>query len=123
MSFFPTAKQIFDNADVAAAILFCLSAGIGQVTHGVKKWADGEVDCILSWYTKNIRRTVGAAIGNGAGMLIFIQTGVLGPVMSMPNGWWAICLFGFMNGFSSDSALNKATRTAWTPEQRDSAKP
>lgn len=123
MTSFPSIKQIFDNPDVAAAIIFCLSALPGQVLHGIKKWADGEVDCILSWYTQNGRRTVSALIGNAAGMLIFIQTGVLTPIYQAPNGWWALVLFGFMNGFSADSALNKAQRAQWTDEQRAAAKP
>lgn len=112
MHSFPTLGQIFDNPDVAAAIIFIIAAGAGQVLHAVKKWAEGEVDCVLDWYRKNARRTVGAVIGNGAGMLIFIQTGVLGPMLQLPNGWWALILFGFMNGFSTDSALNKATHAA-----------
>jgi hypothetical protein len=41
---------------------------------------------------------------------------------AQPNGWWALFLFGFMNGFTADSALNKATRAAWTPEERALAK-
>lgn len=112
MTSFPSLKQIFDNPDAAAAIIFCASAAIGQVMHAVKKWADGEVESPLTWLTTGIRRSVGALIGNLGGMIVFIQTGVLGPILALPNGWWAIFLFGFMNGFTADSALNKATKAA-----------
>lgn len=123
MNSLPSIKQIFDNPDAAAAIIFCVSATIGQVMHAVKKWADGEVASPLAWITSGLRRTVGALMGNLGGMIVLIQTGVLGPVLALPNGWWAIFLFGFMNGFTADSALNKTTRAAWTPEQRNAAKP
>ena len=119
---FPTLTQIFDKPQVAAALLFCMGAIGGQVMHAIKKWADGEVDCISAWLLGNPKRAVSAAIGNGAGMLIFIQTGVLGSIYQTPDGWWALCLLGFMNGFTADSALNKATRSAWTPEKREAAK-
>jgi len=111
-------SKILASPDVAAAIIFCASASIGQVMHAIKKWGDGEVDSLTGWLTNNVRRSVGAAIGNMGGMLVFIQTGVLGPMLALPNGWWAIFLFGFMNGFTADSALNKANREAWTAEKR-----
>lgn len=123
MTSFPSLKQIFDNPEVAAAIIFCVSAGLGQVVHGVKKWAEGEVNCIAHWFTKDARRTVGAIIGNGASIFLFIQAAPLGPIYQVPNGWWALILFGFMNGFSADSALNKTTREQWTAEQRAASKP
>ena len=44
-------------------------------------------------------------------------------ILLQPNGWWALLLFGFANGFSADSALNKASREQWTAEQRAAAKP
>lgn len=122
MNSLPSIKQIFDNPDAAAAIIFCLSAVAGQILHAVKKWADGEVESPIAWITNGLRRSVGAMIGNLGGMIVFIQTGVLGPILALPNGWWAIFLFGFMNGFTADSALNKAKRQAWTEEQR-AAKP
>ena len=118
MTSLPTLKQVFDNPDVAAALIFCAAAAVGQAMHAVKKWADGTTDCLFGWFRSNLRRTVGAAIGNVGGMLVFIQTGVLGPLLALPNGWWAIVLFGFMNGFSTDSALNSATRKAWSDEER-----
>lgn len=95
------------------AILFCLAATLGQVLHAIKKWADGEIDNPIAWWTTNLRRTVSAVIGNLGGMIAFIATGVLDPLT--PG---ALLIFGLMNGFSADSALNKATRSAWTPEQR-----
>lgn len=118
MTSLPTLKQIFDNPDVSAALIFCVSASIGQIMHALKKWADGEVESAFQWVTGNIRRTVGAVIGNIGGMVVFIQTGVLGPLLALPNGWWAIFLFGFMNGFSADSALNKSSRAAWSESER-----
>jgi len=117
MTSLPTVKQVLDNPDVAAAIIFALAAVVGQLLHGVKKSLDGDVPCV-DWFRKDLRRTFSAMLGNAVGMLLFIQTGVLGPVYQAPNGWWALILFGFMNGFSADSALNKATRAAWTPEER-----
>lgn len=113
---------ILGNHDVLAAAVFCLAAAFGQLLHAVKKWADGTTDSAFGWLASNLRHTVSAVIGNGAGMLVFIQTGVLGPIAAQPNGWWALCLFGFMNGYTADSALNKATRAAWTDEQRQAAR-
>lgn len=110
--------KIFENNDALAAVLFCASAGAGQVMHALKKWADGESSSLAGWFTSNIKRTIGAMLGNLMGMIVFVQTGVLGPMISLPNGWWAIFLFGFMNGFSTDSALNKSARTEWTQEER-----
>lgn len=113
--------KIFENSDAAAAMLFCFSAGVGQVLHALKKWADGESASLVGWFTSNIKRTISAMIGNLGGMLIFVQTGVLGPILALPNGLWAIFLFGFMNGFTADSALNKSNRATWTDEQRKAA--
>lgn len=107
--------RIFENPDALAALIFCCSAGVGQIMHALKKWADGDVDSPFAWLTSGLRRTVGAMIGNLGGMIVFVQTGVLGPLLAMPNGWWAIFLFGFMNGFTADSALNKATKAASEP--------
>jgi hypothetical protein len=101
MSGFPSARQIFDNPEVAAAILFCVSAIAGQLLHGVKQSLAGEARCI-DWFRKDLRRTAAAMIGNAGGMLVFIATGVLGAVYQAPNGWWALLLFGFSNGFSAD---------------------
>lgn len=122
MTSFPSIAQIFDNKDVAAAIIFCLAAVVGQIMHGVKKSLDGETTCI-AWFRTGLARTLSAVVGNAGGMLMFIQTGVLGTIYQAPNGWWALVLFGLTNGFSADSALNKSMRSAWTPEQRDAAKP
>ena len=110
--------MIFRNENAIAAMIFCASAGIGQILHAVKRWSDGDVDSPLAWLTSGLRRTVGAVIGNIGGMVVFIQTGVLGPMLALPNGWWAIFLFGFMNGFTADSALNKGVRSAWTDAER-----
>lgn len=111
--------KVFNNSDFVAASVFCVSAGVGQLLHAVKKWADGEVDGIFSWVFGNIKRTISAVIGNIGGMVVFIQTGVLGPILLLPNGLWAIFLFGFMNGFTADSALNKSSRKEWTPTERE----
>jgi len=107
VSSFPSIKQIFDNPAVAAAVIFCVAAVIGQIMHGVKKSLDGEVSCI-EWFSKGIGRTLSAMIGNGGGMLLFIQSGALETVYQGQNGWWHLILFGLMNGFAADSALNKA---------------
>lgn len=105
-------QEVLSNPIFIATLAFCLAAGGGQVLHAVKKWSEGAVPSLQDWLFGNPRRTVAAMIGNGAGMLIFIQTGVLGPLSSVPNGWWAVVLFGFMNGYSADSALNRATKQA-----------
>ena len=109
-------KDILHSPDVQAAALFCLSACLGQFLHFVKKWAEGQ-----EWVLSNLRRTIGAAIGNIGGMVVFIQTGVLGPLMALPNGMFAVAMFGFINGFSLDSALNKGTKKIWTDEERAAA--
>ncbi len=106
--------KMFDNPDFWGAVLFCLSAGVGQVLHFIKKWAEGDA----GWVTTNIRRSVAAAIGNLGGMIVFIQTGVLGPILQLPNGPWAVFLFGFLNGFTADSALNKSLREAEQKEKQ-----
>lgn len=114
-------QSILKNPDVIAALVFCASALTGQVFHAVKKWAEG-----YDWIMGSPRRTVGAVIGNLGGMIVFIQTGVLGPLMAMPNGMFAIFLFGFMNGFTSDSALNASAKKIWSEAERaehEAAKP
>ncbi len=111
-------KDIISNPNVIATVVFCIAAAIGQFIHAVKKWADGEVGTPLDWITKDARHTFSAILGNLGGMLVFIQTGVLGPIAAQPDGWWAVVMFGFMNGFTADSALNKSTRQEWTAEER-----
>ena len=96
-------KSIFESPDTVAMVVFSSSALVGQGFHLLKKWVDGDAD----WVSTNLRRTVGAVMGNVGGIVVFVQTGVLGPMLSLPNGWWAIAMFGFTNGFSADSALNK----------------
>lgn len=109
-------KSILNDPAVINAVLFCCAAALGQVLHALKKWADGEVSSPLDWITVSLRHSVGALIGNLGGMIAFVGSGVLEP---MAPG--ALVIFGLMNGFSADSALNKATRTAWTPEERAAA--
>ena len=111
-----TMQAILNDKTVINAIIFCLAAFLGQVLHAVKKWADGEVSNPLDWITISARHTTSAILGNLGGMIAFISTGVLEP---MTPG--ALLIFGLMNGFTADSALNKATRQAWTPEQRATA--
>ena len=106
-------QAILSSPDVVAALIFCAAALAGQFIHTVKKWAEGQ-----NWILPNFRRTVGAFIGNIVGMAAFIQTGVLAPMMSLPNGTFAIVLFGFMNGFTSDSALNKGTNKVSMEDQQ-----
>ncbi len=106
-------QTILKNPDILAALIFCASALSGQVLHAIKKWGDGE-----QWILSEPRRTVGAIIGNMVGMVVFIQTGVLAPIMAQPNGLFALVLFGLTNGFTSDSALNKGTRKVLTDEER-----
>src|SRR4051812_30595680 len=117
MTSLPSLSQIFDNKDFAAVLMFAISALVGQLWHGVKKSLEGDVSCV-GWFTNNLPRTIGAAMGNIGGVAVVASSGVLGAVMAHPNGWWALCLFGFMNGLGFDSTLNKATRDVWSPEQR-----
>jgi hypothetical protein len=114
----PTLAQIFESPDAVAAGLFIASAIAGQLAHGIKQSLEGETSCV-EWFRRDFRRTLAAMIGNVFGMIIFIQTGVLGPMLELgPKGFFAIILFGISNGFSSDSALNKSTRAAWTDDER-----
>ena len=108
-----TINTILNDKTTVNAIIFCLAAALGQVLHAVKKWADGEVGNPLDWLTQSVRHSVSAMIGNMGGMIAFVATGVLDP---MTPG--ALVIFGLMNGFTADSALNKATRTAWTDAER-----
>ena len=108
-------QAMLKNPDIVATLFFCIAASVGQILHAIKKWSDGEVNSPVEWLTVNLRHTVGAVIGNLGGMLVFIQTGVLGPLMAMPNGMFALILFGFMNGYTVDSGLNKVTRAADGP--------
>ncbi len=109
-------QTLLKNPDVLAAVLFIAAAFAGQVLHALKKWGDGE-----EWVLSNPRRTVGAVVGNMVGMVVFIQTGVLAPIMAQPNGLFALVMFGLTNGFTSDSALNKGTRKVFTDEEREAA--
>ena len=108
-----TLQAILNDKTTINAVIFCLAAALGQVLHAVKKWADGEVSNPLDWITQSARHSISALIGNMGGMIAFIATGVLDPLT--PGG---LIIFGLMNGFTADSALNKATRATWTPEQR-----
>jgi hypothetical protein len=118
----PTLAQIFQSPDAIAAGLFIASAIAGQLGHGVKQSLEGETTCV-DWFRRDLKRTLAAMIGNLFGMIIFIQTGVLGPMLELgPKGFFAIILFGISNGFSSDSALNKSTRASWTDEERAARK-
>jgi hypothetical protein len=83
-----------------AAGLFIAAAIAGQLGHGVKQSLEGETSCV-DWFRRDFRRTLAAMIGNVFGMIIFIQTGVLGPMLELgPKGFFAIILFGLSNGFS-----------------------
>lgn len=104
-------QYVASNPEIIAAVIFCAAAIIGQICHALKKWAADEVDTPALWFTTGVKRTIAALAGNIGGMLVFIQTGVLSPMLTQPNGWWAIFLFGFLNGFSADSGLNKATKS------------
>ena len=122
MTSFPTWQQIFDNKEFVAAVLFAWSALIGQMFHAVKKSLEDDMDCI-HWFRSDFRRSVAAMIGNFFGVVIFVQSGVVVDVFTGPHGgWWGVILFGLMNGFSADSALNKAQREQWTDEQRAARK-
>lgn len=112
-----TIQAILNDKATINAIIFCFAAGLGQALHAIKKWADGEVENPLDWLTVSARHSISALIGNMGGMIALVATGVLDPMT--PGG---LIIFGLMNGFTADSALNKATRTAWTPDQRDAAK-
>ena len=109
--------QVLNDRATINAVIFCLAAGLGQVLHAIKKWADGEVESPLAWITERARSTISAVIGNLGGMVALVSTGVLDPMT--PGG---LIIFGLMNGFTADSALNKATRNAWTPEKRQAEK-
>lgn len=111
MGAFPTWHQIFDNHDTAAAVLFGLAAMLGQVMHGIKKGLDGDngMTCV-QWFRIGARRTLSAMLGNFMGYIIVLQSGILTAIYEANNGWWALLLFGVMNGFSADSAINKATK-------------
>lgn len=109
-------QSIFSNNDFVAATIFCIGATLGQIFHGIKKWAEGTVDTFSGFMTGNAKRTVSSAISNLGGMLIVVQTGVLGPMITLPNGWWAIFMFGLTNGFSIDSAVNRAAKKVETQD-------
>lgn len=113
--------QVFGNSEAVALVVFCAAAALGQVVHATKKWLQSDVATPLVWFTASGKRTLGAILGNVAGMVVFAQTGVLAPMLTQPNGLWAIFLFGAMNGYSADSGLNRAKRSEWTHEQRTAA--
>lgn len=102
--------QAFASPDADAAMLFCAAAILGQIAHSIKKWGEGDAPCAFYYLTNSVRRTIGAAFGNVGCMVVFVQSGVLGPMMGLPNGWWSIVLFGFMQGFAANSALNRAKK-------------
>ena len=97
-------------------LMFVLSALIGQGLHGVLKWTQGEAESPLSWFTSNIKATIGAFIANIGITITAIQ---LLPIDTMTA--WASLYAGLLCGLGSDT-LNKGARPAWTPEQRAAVK-
>ena len=104
--------DLLKDQQVVNALIFTLAAGAGQLLHAIKKWSDGE-----AWVLANLRRTVGAVIGNLTGIIGFITTGALD---GMKVG--ALIALGIFMGLSADSILNKGSRAEWTDEQRKAAK-
>ena len=92
---------------ILAPLIFCLAATAGQVAHGVNTWANKETETILGWFTGDRRHTIAALMGNAATMIGFIQTVNLAAIYAADNGWWALLVFGFGQGWFVDSALNK----------------
>lgn len=104
-----TIQTVLKDPSVLNAAVFCIAAVGGQILHTVKKWTEGE-----AWVMENWKRTVGAVTGNLIGMIGFISTGVLDDMTKIAS----VIALGIFMGFSADSAINKGTRTEWTPQER-----
>lgn len=98
-------------------VVYGIGAALGQVLHAIKKWADSDVDSPEQWMTTNTKRTIGSVIGNIAIMYGFVQTGALETVTAL-----TALNIGIFQGISSDSILNKGSRTTWSAERRSEFK-
>lgn len=103
------AQKVLQDPSVLNATVFCVAALGGQLLHAVKKWTEG-----YQWVLSNPKATVGAVIGNLAGMVGFVSTGALDEITKIAT----VIALGLFMGMSADSALNKGTKVVWTPEQR-----
>lgn len=96
-------------------LLFILSALVGQIFHGVLKWTQGEASSPVSWFTSNMKATIGAVVANIGVTVTAIQ---LLPIDTMTA--WASLYAGLLCGLGSDT-LNKGVRPEWTDAQRAAA--
>lgn len=102
-------QTVLKDPSVLNSVVFCVAAVAGQILHGIKKWTEGYI-----WVTANPRATVGAVIGNLAGMAGFISTGALDDITKIATVMW----LGLFMGLSADSVLNKGSQKVWTEEER-----
>lgn len=102
-------QTVLKDPSMLNSVVFCVAAVAGQILHAIKKWTEGYV-----WVTSNPRATVGAVIGNLAGMAGFISTGALDDITKIATVMW----LGVFMGLSADSVLNKGSKSIWTEEER-----
>ena len=104
-------QRLLADPSVLHAAVFCAAAIAGQVLHALKKWSEGE-----QWLLGNLRRTVGAVIGNLTAMAGFISTGTLTDIPALGT----VIALGVFMGLSADSLLNKgAGRAGWSEAERE----
>lgn len=96
-----------------AFVLYVVACIVGQFINAAWLWLKREVPCVIDRFRKDVRATLVSLITNAGA--------VAGVALLMP--WEAIPLqtaivMGLLQGFSSDSAVNKSTRPIWTEEER-----
>ena len=102
-------QTVLKDPSVLNAVVFCIAALSGQILHAVKKWADG-----YQWVLSNPRATVGAVIGNLAGMVGFVSTGALDEITKIGT----VIALGIFMGLTADSVLNRGQQRVWTEAER-----
>lgn len=100
-------QTVVADPGVRNGVLFASAAIVGQILHGVKKWAEGE-DIMFS----NPKRTVAAIIGNLSAILGAMAMGLDNLSISQA------ILAGATLGLAADSVLNKGERKVWPAEKR-----
>ncbi|CAB4223372.1 hypothetical protein UFOVP1670_33 [uncultured Caudovirales phage] len=94
-------------------LAYCLACFLGQIANAAWLWLKKEIPCVIDRFRHDVRATVVAVLTN-LGAIAAIA--YLIPFDQMPLQ--AAIIMGAMQGFSSDSAINKTTRRIWTAEER-----
>ncbi len=106
-------QQLLSDPALTNALLYILTAAMGQMFYAVNQWARKEIDCVMDRFRHDPRSSVAAILGN--------ITAIIGVVAALPLSEMpvsAVIITAFFQGISADSVLNKNARKVWTDEER-----